>query len=109
MDDPRHWGASGWHIDGRHYGNSNSHWPSEVVRGRSGYVPFQSVFDTSGRYAYQPGGQQYPHYMPVMQQDLSGRTSWASRRPPNAGMNQEYGFSMRDRLYYGQYQMGPWR
>ena len=26
------------------------------------YVPFQSVFDTSGRYGYDPSGPQWPQY-----------------------------------------------
>lgn len=52
-------GQSGWYHDGQHL----NYLQQGRVRTRpDGYVPFQSILYTDGRFAYQPGAQQYPMF-----------------------------------------------
>lgn len=98
-------GQPGWYIDGGYYGNPSAHMPSNISRSAPGYVPFQSVLDTSGRYAYHPGAQQYPQ----LAHHPGHGMHWSCRRPLNAGINQGYDFQMRSQPYYGSFGPGPWR
>lgn len=71
-----------WYIDGIR----RNAW--EVQRRPPGYVPMQSWGDNSGRYAYDPRGQQYPRYQPNLNRFVQGGVGdygtgqqWMQARP----------------------------
>lgn len=103
-DDMRGWGAPGWYINGHHRAPQRLYFTVEA-RSRD-YVPFQSIFDTSGCYAYNPRERAYPRLPAHGARGMTESEDWGWRRPRGAGQYQQYDFQMRDMPYYGHFQPG---
>ncbi|KAK3714981.1 hypothetical protein LTR37_007471 [Vermiconidia calcicola] len=70
--------------------------PQDIMRRAPGYIPYQSMADTSCRYAYNAAsGRAYPRQALPGRSDRVSDAQWAHDRPRNHGHNETVALGVR--------------